>query len=150
MPYAWDMHHQTTRLAFVFILVATLAAWSCGSVTPVSPDQSAVQYSQVDLVVGSGTQAVTGSNVTVTYTGWLYSETAADHKGASFGSGTFSFVIGSGQVIQGFDQGVNGMLVGGMRRLTVPPSMAYGAQGNGTNIPPNAALVFDVTLNSVQ
>lgn len=150
MPYAWDMHQQTIRRASVFILVAALAAWGCGSVTPVSPDQTAVPYSQVDLVVGSGAQATTGSAVTVTYTGWLYSETATDHKGDSFGSGTFQFTIGSGQVIQGFDQGVIGMQVGGIRRLTVPPSMAYGSQGNGSTIPPNAALVFDVTLNSTQ
>jgi FKBP-type peptidyl-prolyl cis-trans isomerase FkpA len=144
------MHHRTIRLAFGSVLVATLAAWGCGSVTPVAPDQTTVQYSQVDLVTGSGAEAVSGSVVTVTYSGWLYSETAADHKGDSFGSGTFSFTIGSGQIIPGFEQGVTGMKVGGMRRLTVPPSLAYGSQGNGSNIPPNAALVFDVTLNGIQ
>lgn len=147
------MHRLRNRLVSASALSFALAAWGCGSVTPVAPDQSTVQYSQVDLVVGSGAQASAGSNVTVTYTGWLYSESAADHKGTEFGNGTFSFVVGNtgaGGVIPGFDQGVNGMKVGGMRRLTVPPALAYGPAGNGANIPANAALVFDVTLNSIQ
>ena len=149
MPYAGSMQSNSVRVAVVFVLAATLAAWGCGSSTPVSPDQSSVQYSQVDLTVGTGAQAVGGSIVSVTYTGWLYSETASDHKGNSFGAGTFTFTVGSGQVIPGFDQGVQGMLVGGTRRLVVPPSLAYGTAGSGP-IPPNAALVFEVTLNSVQ
>jgi FKBP-type peptidyl-prolyl cis-trans isomerase FkpA len=145
------MMNPTTRGALLVVLVTTLTAWGCGSVTPVAPDQTSVQYSQVDLVVGGGAQAVPGSNATVTYSGWLYSETAADHKGTLFGGGTFSFVVGAGSVIPGFDQGVNGMQVGGTRRLTVPPSLAYGDQGNAqAGIPANAALVFEVTLNSVQ
>lgn len=149
MPYAWTMRHIALRLAVPALLASAVVTAACGSVTPVNPDQSSVQYSQVDLVVGTGTQAVSGSTVNVTYTGWLYSETATDHKGNQFGAGSFSFVVGVGQVIPGFDQGVNGMNVGGTRRLTVPPSLAYGSTGSGP-IPPNAALVFEVTLNSVQ
>ncbi len=142
---------MTTRVAVIVVLGSALAVWGCGSSTPVSPDQSAVQYSQVDLVVGSGATATSGSIVTVTYSGWLYSDTATDHKGTAFGSGTFNFTIGANQVIPGFEQGVTGMQVGGTRRLIVPPSLADGSQGSSqAGIPPNAALVFEVTLNSVQ
>ena len=141
--------YLTTRVALLVVLGAAVAAWGCGSSTPIAPDQSSVQYSQTDLVVGTGATATSGSVVNVTYSGWLYSDTAADHKGTPFGSGTFTFTVGGGQVIPGFDQGVNGMQVGGTRRLVVPPSLAYGSQGSGP-IPPNAALVFEVTLNSVQ
>ena len=143
--------HPITRTALFVVLAATVTAWGCGSVTPVAPDQSTVQFSQTDLVAGTGPQATSGSVVSVTYSGWLYSETAADHKGTLFGSGTFTFTVGSGSVIPGFDQGVSGMNVGGTRRLIVPPAMAYGSQGNAqASIPPNSALVFEVTLNSVQ
>lgn len=114
-----------------------------------APDQSNIAYSQIDLTVGTGPTAVAGSTVNVTYAGWLYSETGTDHKGAQFDANSFTFVVGANQVIKGFDQGVLGMNVGGLRRLIVPPSLAYGTSGNAS-IPPNAALVFDVQLNSVQ
>jgi FKBP-type peptidyl-prolyl cis-trans isomerase FkpA len=87
----------------------------------------------------------------VQYGAWFYSDTAADHKGTQFNAGTFVFVVGDGTIIKGFDTGVTGMLVGGTRRLIVPPSLAYGATGDSTGtIPPNAALVFDVLLTGVQ
>jgi FKBP-type peptidyl-prolyl cis-trans isomerase len=74
-----------------------------------------------------------------------------DHKGTQLTGGTFAFSLGSGQVIQGFDMAVTGMAVGGSRRAIVPPSLAYGSTGDNTgSIPPNAALVFEIQLNTVQ
>jgi len=102
-----------------------------------------------DITPGTGAAAASGKSATVTYTAWLYSDTAADHKGAQFDAGTFSFTLGGGQVISGFEQGVTGMLVGGERIVLVPASLAYGASGYG-NVPANSGLVFDVTLNAVQ
>jgi FKBP-type peptidyl-prolyl cis-trans isomerase FkpA len=104
---------------------------------------------KTDTVVGTGAEAVNGKNVTVTYTGWLYSTTAAGNKGPQFDSGSFSFLLGAGKVIAGFDQGVLGMKVGGKRTLLIPSNLAYGASGQGS-IPPNAGLVFEVTLTAVQ
>ena len=119
--------------------------------SPTGPDQSAVPFSQTDLTVGTGTEAVAGRNATVQYVGWLYSDTGADKKGRQFDQGQFSFILGSNAVIRGFDTGVTGMKVGGLRRVIIPPSQAYGTQGNTqAGIPPNAALVFDVTLVNVQ
>jgi FKBP-type peptidyl-prolyl cis-trans isomerase FkpA len=111
-------------------------------------------YSQTDLQEGTGAMASTGQTATVNYTGWLYSETAADNKGAKFdssiGRGPFAFRLGAGQVIRGWDQGVQGMKVGGQRRLVLPPEFAYGSRGAGGVIPPNATLVFDVELLDVK
>jgi FKBP-type peptidyl-prolyl cis-trans isomerase FkpA len=106
-------------------------------------------FTKTDTVVGTGAEAVNGKNVTVTYTGWLYSTTAAGNKGAQFDAGSFTFLLGAGKVIAVFDQGVLGMKVGGMRTLLIPSNLAYGASGQGS-IPPNAGLVFEVTLTAVQ
>jgi FKBP-type peptidyl-prolyl cis-trans isomerase FkpA len=114
-----------------------------------------VPYSATDLKVGTGAQAATGQSVTVNYTGWLYSATATDNKGAQFDSSLnpgrtpFTFTVGVSNVISGWHQGVPGMRVGGVRRLVLPPSLAYGSQGNGS-IPPNSTLVFDIELLTVQ
>lgn len=131
-------------------LLAAAAACDFGKTSPSYPDQSAIPYSQTDLTVGTGTKAVTGSTVTVQYGAWLYSDTAADHKGSQRDANTTSFTIGANppQVIPGFEKGVTGMQVGGTRRVIIPPSMAYGATGY-QSIPPNAALVFDLALNNV-
>jgi FKBP-type peptidyl-prolyl cis-trans isomerase len=100
-----------------------------------------------DLVVGDGTMADPGLTVAVHYTGWLTNGTKFD---SSLDRGQpFKFVLGQHQVIDGWDQGVKGMRVGGKRKLTIPPDMGYGAQGAGGVIPPNATLVFDVELLKV-
>lgn len=100
-----------------------------------------------DTKVGTGAEAVTGSTVSVHYTGWLTDGTKFD---SSKDRGQpFSFQIGSGQVIKGWDQGVTGMKVGGIRKLTIPPELGYGARGAGGVIPPNATLVFEVELLGV-
>jgi FKBP-type peptidyl-prolyl cis-trans isomerase FkpA len=104
-----------------------------------------------DIKIGTGEEAVVGNMVEVHYTGWLYDPAAPDKKGAKFDSsrdrGTpFSFLLGAGRVIKGWDRGVAGMKVGGQRTLTIPAGMAYGTRGAGNVIPPNAALIFDVEL----
>ncbi len=107
---------------------------------------SGLQY--VDTVEGSGDLAVVGKNVTVHYTGWLFND---GEQGAKFDSSKdrndpFVFRLGAGQVIQGWDEGVAGMKVGGCRTLIIPASLGYGARGAGGVIPPNATLKFDVEL----
>jgi FKBP-type peptidyl-prolyl cis-trans isomerase FkpA len=100
-----------------------------------------------DLVVGSGDEAVTGKRVSVHYTGTLTDGSKFD---SSLDRGKpFQFVLGSGQVIKGWDQGVAGMRVGGKRKLTIPPDLGYGARGFPPVIPANATLVFEVELLKV-
>lgn len=109
----------------------------------------------LDTTVGAGAEAASGHEVTVHYTGWLYDENAAGHKGRKFDSSKdrndpFSFRLGAGQVIRGWDHGVAGMKVGGARTLVIPPDLGYGSRGAGGVIPPNATLVFDVELLGVE
>lgn len=106
---------------------------------------------KIDTQVGTGEEADIGQTASVHYTGWLYDPTVENHKGIKFDSslerGTpFSFMLGAGRVIKGWDQGVLGMKVGGKRTLIIPSAMAYGTQGAGGVIPPDSALIFDVEL----
>ncbi len=108
-----------------------------------------------ELKPGEGPAIKPSQTAVVHYTGWLYAEEAPDNKGRKFDSSLdrndpFSFPVGAGQVIQGWDQGVAGMQVGGQRRLVIPPELGYGARGAGGVIPPNAMLVFDVELLSIR
>lgn len=135
--------------SFAVVLVLLLAA--CGgdsSSSPTSlPDNTGgITTLQVeDLVVGTGATAASGDTVTVDYTGTLLNGTVFD---TSVGKTPLTFRLGAGAVIPGFDQGVTGMKVGGKRRLTIPPSLAYGASGNGP-IPPNSTIRFEVDLLSI-
>jgi FKBP-type peptidyl-prolyl cis-trans isomerase FkpA len=133
------------------LAVAPVFAAGCSD-TPTAPSSYA-PYSQVDIRLGNGTVAENGKTVTVNYSGWLYDVTKTDRKGAMFGtsagSAGFQFTVGSGQVIQGWEQGVPGMQVGGLRQLVVPPSLAYGGTRNGP-IPPNATLIFEIEMLDVQ
>ena len=97
-----------------------------------------------DQIVGDGEEAVAGQTVEVHYTGWLVDGTKFDSSLDR--DQTFSFKLGAGQVIAGWDQGVAGMKIGGARKLTIPPEMGYGERGAGGVIPPNATLVFKVEL----
>src|SRR3954464_3036424 len=101
-----------------------------------------------DVVVGSGDEAIKGKMVSVHYTGWLTDGTKFDSSKDR--DQPFQFSLGRGQVIQGWDQGVQGMKVGGKRKLTIPPELGYGAEGAGGVIPPNAALVLEVELLGVR
>ena len=101
-----------------------------------------------DLKVGNGAEATSGKRVEVHYTGWLTNGQKFD---SSVDRGKpFTFQLGAGQVIKGWDQGVAGMKVGGKRKLTIPPDLGYGARGAGGVIPPNATLVFEVELLGVK
>jgi FKBP-type peptidyl-prolyl cis-trans isomerase FkpA len=137
------------RLYSLLAIALCVGISACGSSSPTAPDQSNVAYSQIDITVGTGTEATAGTTASVNYGLWLYSDSAADHKGTQVEANSFSFVVAAGTIIKGFDTGVTGMKVGGIRRLIIPPSLAYGATGNGP-IPPNAAIVFDVQLVNVQ
>jgi FKBP-type peptidyl-prolyl cis-trans isomerase FkpA len=110
---------------------------------------SGLQYD--DTVVGSGDVAKAGQRVSVHYTGWLYQN---GEQGGKFDSSKdrgqpFVFPLGAGHVIKGWDEGVQGMAVGGTRRLVIPPELGYGARGAGGVIPPNATLLFEVELLAV-
>jgi FKBP-type peptidyl-prolyl cis-trans isomerase FkpA len=107
-----------------------------------------------DITLGSGSTAEAGTSVTVHYTGWLHDENAPEGRGRKFDSSKdrgqpFEFDLGAGMVIQGWDEGVQGMKVGGTRVLVIPPQLGYGSRGAGGVIPPNATLVFEVDLLQV-
>ena len=113
---------------------------------------SGLQYD--DTVPGTGAEAVAGKSVQVHYTGWLHDANANNARGRKFDSSKdrgqpFSFRLGSGEVIRGWDEGVAGMKVGGTRVLTIPANLGYGARGAGGVLPPNATLVFEVELLGV-
>ena len=129
-------------LASLIVLVCLVAGCS----SPTEPSAN-VPFSVVDLRVGTGATAAVGSPVSVNYTLWLYNAGGVDNKGSRLETGPFSFTVGQG-VITGFSQGVTGMRVGGLRRVTIPPNLAYGSQG-GQTIPPNATLIFEIDLVSI-
>ena len=132
----------------LFALCVALAGCDNTPVTPTSPD-----YSQTDLRVGTGAEVVSGSTVTVTYTGWLYDLNKSDKKGLVFdttvGKSPLTFTLGTGSVISGWEKGLLGMRVGGARRLILPPSFGYGSS-RYISIPPNATLIFDIEVVEVQ
>lgn len=154
-----DLARLRAGLAFIslalLVAVATVVLAGCGS-RELPPATAGVEQLEVtDLVVGSGAEAVAGTRVTVHYSGWLYQPAAPDAKGEAFDSSRnsgrpFTFSLGAGQVIAGWDRGVQGMKVGGQRRLVIPHELAYGERGAGGVIPPRATLVFDVELLEVR
>ena len=141
-----------------FVLVAACAVSGCGGgggSAPTAPSVN-VPFSTVDLRVGTGTEATLGRAALVNYTGWLYSTTAADNKGTQFDSSLSPGrqplpinSLGSG-LIQGFTMGVQGMRVGGVRRVVIPPNLGYGSAGSPPTIPGNATLLFEIELLAVQ
>ena len=148
------------RILFASFITLGLLTSGCGGASdsvattpaPVATGPTALQVT--DSVVGVSTTAVAGMTVTVHYTGWLYDAAAPNFRGAQFdssvGKAPFSFKLGAGLVIQGWDLGVAGMKVGGSRTLVIPSALAYGSAGVRGVIPANAALVFNVELLAVQ
>lgn len=142
------------KALFSFVLIAALGVSGCSQSAPTSPSQVNVPFATVDLRVGTGAEATTGRSVTVNYTGWLYDAVGTDNKGSLFDSSLapgrtpFTFVVGTG-VIPGFSQGTQGMRVGGLRRVTIPPSLGYGGQAQ-QGIPANSTLIFEIELLAVQ
>ena len=148
---------RNTRIAIIVILVAIVALVAFFAIQKQKPQtttgggnmvttQSGLQYQH--LVVGSGVEAVAGKSVIVHYTGTL-------QEGSKFDSSVdrnkpFTFTLGAGQVIPGWDEGVAGMKVGGKRKLVIPPDLGYGAQGYPPVIPANATLTFEVELLDVK
>jgi FKBP-type peptidyl-prolyl cis-trans isomerase FkpA len=141
----------------LLLLSLSLPLWLLGGCKPSGPPSggSIATFQMIDERVGSGAEARPGDQVTVHYTGWLYDEKAKDQRGEKFDASAdhgqpFSFPLGGGQVIRGWDEGVAGMRVGGKRKLMIPAEYGYGASGAGGVIPPNASLVFEVELLDVK
>jgi FKBP-type peptidyl-prolyl cis-trans isomerase FkpA len=130
-------------------IVLGVLVFAAGCALPTGPSAN-VPFTATDLVVGTGNAADSGEAITVDYTGWLYDPAAPDHKGLAFdtsvGKTPFTFTLGTGAVIAGWDQGVLGMKVGGTRQLIIPPSLAYGDTRSGP-IPANSTLLFEITLD---
>lgn len=149
------------RRTLLLTLGASLALAACGggggsAGAPAGSDpngwNAVTTLKTADTAIGTGASADTGKPVTVTYTAWVYDVRNADTKGtkvdSNVGGTGLPFVIGAGNVIKGFDQGTQGMKVGGKRTVTVPASLAYGSTGQGA-VPANAAMVFDIELLAV-
>ncbi len=141
-------------IAFALSTLALAPAASAAAQTSTAPATPAAKGLQaIDTVVGKGKAATAGSTVAVHYTGWLYSPKAPRQRGAqvdsSVGGAPFVFPLGVGAVIKGWDQGLQGMKVGGKRTLVIPAHLGYGARGAGP-IPANANLIFDVELIEVK
>ena len=147
---------------FVLLIPVLLLSVACGGddggaptspTPPTSPSVGLdVPFSTEDLRVGTGQEAMNGDVLSVNYTGWLYDPNATENKGTQFDSGSIpsagfpEYVLGAGQVIPGWDQGLVGMRVGGLRRLVIPPELGYGAAGRPPTIPGDATLLFEVEL----
>ena len=141
-------------MRFALPLLALLALGACADPGP-PLGGSVADLQRIDEKPGTGATATAGSDVTVHYTGWLYDEKAKDMCGEEFDSSVkhgqpFTFLLGAGRVIRGWDDGVAGMRVGGKRRLLIPSDYGYGQDGAGSAIPPNASLVFEVELLDVK
>jgi FKBP-type peptidyl-prolyl cis-trans isomerase FkpA len=138
---------RNQRILLIFIFLVIIAGGAYIALSGRSSKQASVTDLKIeDLVQGSGPAAKAGDSVTVNYTGWLTDVTKFD---SSLDSGQpFTFTLGTGSVITGWDQGLAGMQVGGKRKLTIPPNLGYGAQANGP-IPANSTLIFEVELLSI-
>lgn len=150
---------HTTIVAGALLIAFFAGGCTADSQTPsqesAAMNEKVTELKKIDQTVGNGREAEAGLNVTVHYTGWLYDPSKPDGHGQKFDSSVdrgepFIFFLGGQQVIQGWDEGVVGMKVGGKRTLIIPPEMGYGAYGAGGVIPPNATLVFDVELLGVK
>lgn len=133
--------------------IALLAA--CGGGPPPYTGGDVADLQRIDVAVGQGEAAAAGDEISVHYTGWLYDQNAPDKRGAKFDSSRdrgqpFVFKLGTGRVIRGWDEGIEGMRPGGRRELHIPAFLGYGADGAGNVIPPGASLVFEVELLDIR
>ncbi|HKX98858.1 MAG TPA: FKBP-type peptidyl-prolyl cis-trans isomerase [Steroidobacteraceae bacterium] len=151
------MAHACAVLAGSLLAFQAIAQQPAAAPAQVQPEVPAGPTVLVtDVVAGIGDEALPGMVVIVHYTGWLYDPAATEHQGRKFDSSRdrgqpFSFHLGAGRVIRGWEQGIPGMKVGGTRRLVIPPDLAYGPRGAGAGvIPPNATLLFEVELLAVE
>jgi FKBP-type peptidyl-prolyl cis-trans isomerase FkpA len=151
-PWRIPILSRVVRLLLISCLLTGPGLASPGCVDSPTEPSSYAPFSTTDLRVGDGAEAVSGNPLTVHYTGWLFDGSKPEQKGLQFetsrGTAPFTFTLGAGQVIAGWDQGLVGMKVGGLRRLVIPPSLAYGQPRFGV-IPPNATLVFEVELIAI-
>jgi FKBP-type peptidyl-prolyl cis-trans isomerase FkpA len=150
------MLKRSTYFSLALLLAAGIFSTTACSeqAAPKMETNNMTELIKTDVKLGTGDLATAGKSVSVHYTGWLYDAAATDHHGKKFDSSRdrnepFEFPLGAGHVIKGWDQGVEGMKVGGQRTLVIPANMGYGARGAGNVIPANATLVFDVELLGV-
>lgn len=144
----------SATLLLALSVFAPLTILAADPPTPVPTDEELQHLIIRDTRIGTGTEAKAGDFVVMNYTGWLYGPTMPQLHGNQFDSSVgrdpFSFILGGGSVIIGWDRGIVGMREGGKRTLIIPPAMAYGQQGSPPAIPPFATLVFDVELVKVK
>lgn len=149
-----------SRRALLLGLATAVTGAACGGSSSTAPSQNQtwvanVPFTITELTAGDGTEAVSGLRVSVDYYGWLYSTATSDNKGNLFDTSCrtvcspYAVTLGANQVIRGFEQGILGMRVNGVRRVIIPPELGYGATGSGTAIPPNATLIFEIRLNGI-
>jgi FKBP-type peptidyl-prolyl cis-trans isomerase FkpA len=148
---------KLAKTALALSLLLALSACKREPATPAQPAAPAVtELQKTDLVKGSGEGISQGQTAVVHYTGWLYDPSATEQKGREFDSSLrrgqpFEFTIGTGNVIRGWEEGVQGMQPGGHRRLVIPSTLAYGERGAGGGvIPPDATLVFEIELLAIK
>ena len=136
-------------IGFVFLIGVLASACGGSDSIPTAPSSNQ-PFSITELRLGTGTEATTGRNVTVNYSGWVWDSLGPDNKGSRFDAGSFSVTL-PGNVIPGFSQGITGMKVGGMRRVVIPPNLAYGNSPPANSIiRANETLIFEIELLSVQ
>ena len=137
-------------ISFVMIALALAVSGCSGSESSPTAPSVNVPFTTLDLRVGTGAEAANGRLVSLNYSGWIYDALGTDKKGSRFDAGSFSITL-PGNVIPGFSQGIVGMKAGGLRRITIPPNLAYGNNPpQGSGIRPNETLIFEVELLSVQ
>ena len=145
----WRAPSPVNQAAAGSAITTDTNAQTASSTMPTEPTADTNQLQVTDETIGTGATAAPGDTVTVNYVGSLTNGTVFDAS-ANHGTAGFTFPLGAGQVIKGWDQGIVGMKVGGKRKLVIPASLGYGSAGAGNVIPPNATLIFEVELLNVQ
>ena len=145
----------------LFVMIALLLSFAQSWAIDITLEKKSkeenkmTEFTTTDTKLGEGREAEKGLTITVHYSGWIYDENEDDKKGNKFDSSKdrnepFTFVLGVGQVIKGWDDGFAGMKIGGTRTIIIPSEMGYGTRGAGNVIPPNTDLIFDVELLGIQ